>query len=466
MFDDEEDASGENYLKEDLERFESYLKDNETVFIDSDRLEAIIDHYLVNGNYSKAKAAADMALAHFSYNGLFSLRKAQALGGLGKLNEALDVLNSIQTFGIPSFEFFLTKASLFSQLKDSKNAIKNYSLAIEEADDEDIDDIYLDIALEYQNLGKFIEAIGILKTAISVNPQNEGALYEIAFCYDQLGDYQQAIACYSQFIDENPFSFTAWYNLGNAHSKLEDYAKATWSYDYSLLINKDFGPAHFNMANAYLSQEKYYKAIEHFNECMRIDGDDASAYCYIGECYEQLNELELSKHNYKRSIELAPMLSEAWLGLGIIEDLEGRTREGIILIEKALEFEPDNSGIMHVLAGAYEKITEYELAKEFYKKSLEINPHDEECLSDYIELLTEESPSHAFEVLQNFIGEHKENSIAAILKVNLYWLRGQREEALHLFSKCLQENDKKAKSIFDINPNLLDDQDFLNLSQD
>jgi hypothetical protein len=35
-----------------------------------------------------------------------------------------------------------------------------------------------------------------------------------------------------------------------------------------------------------------------------------------------------------------------------------------------------------------------------------------------------------------------------------------------LFSKCLQENGQKAKSIFDINPNLLDDQDFINLSQD
>ena len=466
MFDDEEDDSSENYLKEDLEIFESYIKGNNAVFIDSDRLEAIVDHYLINGNFSKALLATEMAIAHFSYNGLFSLRKAQALTGLGKLNDAIEVLDNIQSFGVPSFEFHLTKASIFSQLKDSKNAIKNYTLAIEAAGEEDIDDIYLDIALEYQNLGKFKEAIDILKTAISVNPQNEGALYEIAFCYDQLGNYQQAIACYSQFIDENPYSFTAWYNLGNAHSKLEDYPKAIWAYDYSLLINKDFGPAHFNMANAYLSQEKFFKAIEHFNECMRIDGDDASAYCYIGECYEQLNELELSKHNYKRSIELAPMLSEAWLGLGIIEDLEGRTREGIVLIEKALEFEPNNAGIMHVLAGAYEKISEFELAKEFYKGSLELNPHDEECLSDYIELLTEESPANAFEVLQNFIGEHKENRIAAVLKVNLYWLRGQKEEALHLFSKCLQENGQKAKSIFDINPNLLDDQDFLNLSQD
>ena len=222
MFDDDEDDSSDNYLKEDLEIFESYIKGDNAVFIDSDRLEAIVDHYLINGNFSKALLAAEMAITHFSYNGLFSLRKSQALTGLGKLNEAIDVLDNIQSFGVPSFEFHLTKASIFSQLKDSKNAIKNYTLAIEAAGEEDIDDIYLDIALEHQNLGKFKDAIDVLRTAISVNPQNEGALYEIAFCYDQLGDYQQAISCYSQFIDENPYSFTAWYNLGNAHSKLDD----------------------------------------------------------------------------------------------------------------------------------------------------------------------------------------------------------------------------------------------------
>ena len=103
MFDDEEDENGDNYLKEDLEVFESYLKGNNTVFIDSDRLESIVDHYLINGNFSKALLAAEMAITHFSYNGLFSLRKAQALTGLGKLHDAIDVLNDIQTYGVPSF---------------------------------------------------------------------------------------------------------------------------------------------------------------------------------------------------------------------------------------------------------------------------------------------------------------------------------------------------------------------------
>ena len=74
MFDDEDDENGEKYLKQDLDEFESHLKGKEIGFMDSDRIEAIIDHFLINGNYSKAKAATELALIHFSYNYLFHLR--------------------------------------------------------------------------------------------------------------------------------------------------------------------------------------------------------------------------------------------------------------------------------------------------------------------------------------------------------------------------------------------------------
>jgi tetratricopeptide (TPR) repeat protein len=331
---------------------------------------------------------------------------------------------------------------------------------------EDRDEIFLDIAMEYQNLGLTKEAIDILKEAISTNPQNEGALYEIAFLYDQLGDYKNAIKCYTDFIDENPYSYTAWYNLGNAHSKLEDFDKAVQAYDYAVLINAEFGPAHFNMANAYLSQEKFHKAIEHFHECIKLDGEDAMALCYLGEAHEQLSELELARHYYKRALELTPMLAEAWLGLGIIEDLEGNTREAITLIQKALNYDQENAGIYHVLAGAYEKVNENELAKANYIISLDLDPNDEECLSDYVDLLIEESPLEALKVLQQFMLDHLNNPIAKVLEVNLRWMLGQKSQAIQLFAACLQENSVKAKTIFEINPKLLDDQDFLNLSAD
>ena len=465
MFDDDEEEFADGSLNEDIERFEAHLQGNTLQFMDSDRIENIIDHYLVQGQYQKAKTASELGMYQFAYNLVFQLRKAQSLGGLGVLNEALEIVQGLEKNMEPSAELFLTKASLHSQLRDHKNAIKYFRLSIEYSEANETDFIYLDIAIEYQRLRMYREAVEVLKEALRVNKYNESALYELGRCYDMMGDSKEAVKSYTEFIDEQPYSATAWYNLGNAYSKLEDFERAVWAYDYAILINEEFGPAHFNLGNSYLSLEKYHKAIEHFELCQKCDGDDAMAMCYIGEAYEQLNEFDLSKHYYKKSIEMEPMLPEAWLGLGIVEDLLGNTREGIVLIQKALDFDPENAGIYHVLAGAYEKLDLREETCFHYEKSLELNPGDEECLSDYIEFLSAESPLQAYQVLQTYLFGERENGIARVLEVNLQWMLGQRAEAIRLFTDCLEQDSIKAKTIFEINPKLLDDHDFLNLSE-
>ena len=213
MFDDEDDDFSESSLNEDIEQFEAHLKGQTLKFMDSDRLEALIDHYIINGQYSKARTASEIGIYHFNYNSVFILRKAQAMSGMGLLNDALEIMNHLEKTESSSAEIFLTKAALFSQLRDSRNAIKYFRLAMDVCEPEDRDELYLDLAMEHQNVSQFKEAVDVLKEALKYNNQNEGALYEIAYCYDQMGDYDQAIKCYSDFIDENPYSFTAWYNL-------------------------------------------------------------------------------------------------------------------------------------------------------------------------------------------------------------------------------------------------------------
>ena len=51
---------------EDIERFEDYLNGGSIGFLDSDRLEMLIDHYLINSQYNKANVCADHAISHFS----------------------------------------------------------------------------------------------------------------------------------------------------------------------------------------------------------------------------------------------------------------------------------------------------------------------------------------------------------------------------------------------------------------
>ncbi len=117
-----------------------------------------------------------------------------------------------------------------------------------------------------------------------------------------------------------------------------------------------------------------------------------------------------------------------------------------------------------MLAGAYEKLDELELAIEHYEESLLLDPSDVECLSDYIELMTDINPILAFEKLTWFNAETGGTNMAKILEVNLRWLLGQRENALRLFINCLQEDKKLAQTIFEINPRLLDDPDFVSLA--
>ncbi|MEN9743096.1 MAG: hypothetical protein RLZZ65_901 [Bacteroidota bacterium] len=466
MFDDEEEDFNDSSLNEDIEQFEAHLKGNSLGFIDSDRLEGLIDHYLIQGQYNKAKIAAEFGIYQFAYNPLFRLRKSQALGGMGLLQEALDLVQQLEKQEVFSAELFLTRASIHAQQREHKAAIKYFEKALEYSEAAEHDYIYLDIAIEYERLQQYQEAIDVLHRALKTNKNNEAALYELGRCYDALGATQASIDAYLKFIDEQPYSSTAWYNLGNAYSKIEDFDHAVWAYDYAILINEEFGPAHFNLGNAYLSLEKYHKAIEHFEACMKHDGDDAMALCYIGEAYEQLNELELSKHYYKKSIALEPMLPEAWLGLGIVEDMLGSTKEGIVLIQKALDYDPENAGIYHVLAGAYEKIEELEEANFHYLKSLELGPYDDEALNDYLAFLTASSISSAQQFILEFLDKHPQHFQAKLHLVNLKWMLGQAAEAKHLYMACLEKSTVLSKNIFEINPKLLDDSDFLYLTNE
>jgi tetratricopeptide (TPR) repeat protein len=467
MFDSEEDDFFDANLNEDIASFENYLKGGTMGFLDSDRLEFLIDHYLMNSQYSKANQAADYAREQFPYYSVFTIRKAQAMSAIGQLKEALNLLNSVEKVEYGSVELMLTKASIFSQLRDHKQAIKYFNEALRLAEgEEDRDEIYLDLAMEYQALRDFNGALKVLEEAIRINPSNEGAIYETAYCYDQLGDFTKAIKCYSDFIDENPYSFTAWYNLGNAYSKSEDYDQAIDAYGYCIVINEDFGPVYFNLGNAYMGNDDYQNAIDSFQKCMDLDGEDPMAFCYMGECFEQLAELESAEFYYRKSLDLAPLLPDAWLGMGIVEDLKGNTQEGITLIIKASELDPNNSGIYHVLAGAYEKLENIEEAAYFYDKSLKLDSTDEDCLRGFVQMLQKvESNTEILDFLQNFVNEYGTNESLDLLIVNQLWLLGRKEEALSLFKTCVEKDLDYAKEIFEINNSLLQVDEFVRLTE-
>jgi tetratricopeptide (TPR) repeat protein len=460
---DWEDESHEGHLNEEIERFERELSQDAVGFYDSDRFEGIIDHYLINGNYTKARIAAEMALNQYPFNSLFLIRKAQAMSGMGHLREALSTLAEAESMENNSLEIVLTKAAIFSQLRDSKRAVKYFREALALAEKEDKDEIYLDLASELSQLRNYSAAVEVLEEAMRQNPKNEGALYEIAFCFDQLGDYNRAVKSYTDFLDENPYSFTAWYNLGNTYSKQEKFADAVTAYEYCTAINENFSPAYFNMGNAFLTLEQFNESIEAFNTCISLDGEDALTYCYLGEAYEQLEKLDTAWDYYQKSIALSPTLAEAWLGLGIIKDLQEKPLEALAYIERAIELEPEMDGYHHVYAGALENCSRIEEAERAYLTCLALEPSNEDAYFDYVDFLLDFYPVRVRSFVEQYV---LTNAVffSILPVVYLNWMSDRMEEAKLILSECMLKDPVKTREIFVRYPELMNVPEFVNLT--
>lgn len=463
MFEDDDDSPIDDQLNQDLQQFEAHLFGENLGFIDSDRLEAVIDHYLLSGEFTKAKKAAEIGRTNFSYNPIFDLRFIQSLSGLKQFDEALVALSRINTDQIPPLELYITFAAIYMRTGTFDLAATYLVKALSVCEVDDKPDLFLDLALAKQKQRDFDGAILVLEEALSDFSNHEAILYELGFLYDRIGNYDQSIAIYLRYLEESPYANMAWYNLGNAYSKIENFEKAIWAYDYSILAFDEFSPVYFNMGNAYLSTEKYHQAIDCFKKVLSIDGDDPMALCYLGEAHEQLKEFDVAENYYHLCLSLDPKVSEAWLGLGIISDIKGNTVEAIKLIKKAISFDEDNASNHLVLANAYHKCELRDEAEEHYVRSIELDPEDAECLQDFVLFLLEDSPLNALTFMENFQLDIENNPYFMLMYVHVLVHANRIDDAVLLFSSLVMVDREQAMKIIEWNPKLAYHKDFVNL---
>lgn len=448
---DEDDFLGSGF-QDDLARFETMLKQGQADFFDADQLDTFIDHYLMANQVKTAMDCVNHAIAFYPHNLNFQLRKAQVLSNQGRLNEALSLLMKYEKLIGEDLEFLLTKASVHSQLRDSKSAIKYFERALELAEDDEKDDIFLDLAAEFQNLGASEQAVKTLNRAIVSNPENEAAVHELAYCFDLKNEMDECIRVYKDYLDIKPYSFSTWYNLGNAYSKVEKYADALWAYDYCTIIHEDFSSAYFNMGNIYLVLEQYFKAIESFERCIEIDGEDAMALVYIAEAYEHLEEYDLSMHYYRRSLELQPDLPDPWLGMGIVLDLMERTSEAIPFLRKAVQLDDLNPDYLHVYASALTKNGDTVEAFTVLHKALSINPMSDDLLIDITDLRAMDNVAYAFEEINDHIDSYELVGIALLHRVKYAWLAGRQMDAIIFYREIILDDKDLARNLLEVFP--------------
>lgn len=330
---EELDQFSEEEIIKIKERFFHMKDTGESMYFDVDEYEGLIDHFFELEDTDSIELALQHALEQHPGNYDFLLKKAQLFAIYGEDELGLNILNELKGIATDS-DYFMIKGTLLSNLQKYREAIEEYTNALNRG--QDLEDVYSNIAFEYENLEQYDKAIEYLNKVAEINPQNESALNEIGICFEMGNQSLKSVDYFNGFLDKHPYSRSAWFNLAIAFNSLGKNRRAIDAYEFSLAIDENQPSALFNIANVYASLENHTKAIEYYRRTLSRESPDAITYYYMGESYEKIDQFDKALEAFGNSNNINAEFHEAILGMARCYYSIGDEEEAFNQLDKAI----------------------------------------------------------------------------------------------------------------------------------
>ncbi len=465
--DDDMDQQDENseLIQKSVEKYEEMRERQERYFFDVDALVRIIDHFIERFEYEKSLEVTRYAHSLHPQSVNFTLKEAHLYALMGQEQKALALLEKIEHVNPFDVEVHLIRGNIYNTLEQYQRAIASYRKALEMADEQK-DDIYLSLAITYQNMSEYSKAVDYYKLCLLANPSNEIAMEEMIVSLEFSHRLGEGVEFYKRLIDEHPYAYMLWYYLADLYGKQNQYDEALIAYDYCLLIKEDFAPAHLDMAQALAMLEKFREAIDRYQIAFEYCKPDAFTYYNIGECHENLQDMEKAREHYKKAVKLNPEMSQAWYGIGVTYEEEDRWYEAIHYIKKAIEIDDQNGEYWLALGDCEYRLNNFSEAEECYKKVIDYDPENEEGWIAYSELLSVLNRSYeASELINTALFYHPDNAEIRYRQVCYLYLSGYQQEAYTRLAETLETFPDGYGIIYELVPSLENDYQIQSIIQ-
>jgi len=129
------------------------------------------------------------------------------------------------------------------------------------------------LAISYEKLGRYQEAIAYCEKGISIFPSNANTYYLMASSLFKLNLKQEAIENYYKTIFYNKTHFLAYHSLGNIFLSGGEAKKAVHNYIKAIKYKPDFAEAYSNLGNALASLGKYKRSASCYVHALELKPD-------------------------------------------------------------------------------------------------------------------------------------------------------------------------------------------------
>ena len=204
-------------------------------------------------------------------------------------------------------------------------------------------------------------------------------------------DFEFARQMFQQAVEKDPKFALAWASYADCYALEVMYAEPTPQFkvkareasERALALAPDLAEAHASAGLARLVSEDFAAAELEFEKAIELNSSLFEAYYYFARTRFHQGDMVEAAELFAKAAALNPEDYQSRLlrvqilrGDGHIKKAREEAREAIKVVEKHLEYNPDDVRALHLGAGSLIVLGETEKAMRWLHRGLEIDPND------------------------------------------------------------------------------------------
>ncbi|UVK44294.1 tetratricopeptide repeat protein [Mesorhizobium sp. AR07] len=227
-----------------------------------------------------------------------------------------------------------------------------------------------------------------LQYALALKPDNDAALVQLAAVSEQLKDGEGAIALYRRIPDSSPLKELSDLQLGLNLADLNRQDEAITHLKAFVDAHPDDMRAYLALGGVYSSKEDFRSAANLYDKAVTVLKTPTAANWNIfyqrGIAYERLKEWPKAEPNFRKALDLFPDQPQVlnYLGYSWV-DMNTNLKEGLAMIQKAVDLRPSDGYIVDSLGWAYFRLGRFDDAVREMERAVSLKPEDP-VLNDHL----------------------------------------------------------------------------------
>lgn len=359
-------------LDELLDKFIEAEKRGQSIYLDSDQIEEILDILEDEEDFELYDRLLAAGLKMHPESTQLLIKKSKVLMCNEEFEKALLLVNQLKETG--SGELYAIQINCLFAIGKKKQAYKILE-ELTENNFEELETVYEYAATFLNEMSLNDEASDVISKGLKLFPENIYLKNEFCFLLETSNDIPKAIQICQELIDATPYSAEHWFTLGRLYTIIGEYNKAIDAFDFVTTCSTEQNDSELKILKAYCfyMNSNYESAISIYKELIEMEDLKTRIAPLMAECYIKMGKYEESY------LLMEPILCEendcdvtAYLNFIRCCMETGREFEAQSMIHDAARIFPQNINLLSLQVISYIEMKETTNAIKTAKKILDI----------------------------------------------------------------------------------------------